>query len=169
MPPRPDASLHKTALGTQADRHFLSMAYGERASSDDPKAKLVPQSGVGVVIVKDGIVVSRSANVLPPALKTAHVENERGVSEAERYHFIEHAERAAIMMALSKGKSLDGATLYCTRFACSDCARAIIWSGIQRVVFGSGLAEEVRWLEAQQAAEDMLRLAKIKVEVVAID
>lgn len=166
MPPLPDLDLQKFGSKAESDQYFLSLAIAERLKSDDPKAKLTIQSGVGAVIVKDGVVIARAANILPPRLKSAHVETARGVSEAERYHFIEHAERAAILTALGEGFSLEGTTLYCTRFACSDCARAIIWSGIQRVVFGSGFAEEVRWLDAQRAAEDMLRLAHVVVDIV---
>lgn len=165
MPPSPESGVHGIGSEAEADRYFLSLAHAERVNSDDPKAKLVPQSGVGAIIVKDGVVVGRSANVLPPSLKAAHVESNREISEAERYHFVEHAERAAILRALGEGADLEGATLYCTRFACSDCARAIIWSGIRRVVFGSGLAEEIRWLDAQRAAEDMLRIAKVIVDI----
>ena len=145
---------------SEADNYFMLMALDERKASDDPKAQYVVQSGVAAIIVRDGKLIAKSANVLPPSLKAHHVETAKSISEDERYHFVEHAERAAIMQALLRQESLEGATLYCTRFACSDCARAIIWSGIKRVVFASGFAGEAKWLLAQRAAKDMLRLER---------
>lgn len=42
---------------------------------------------------------------------------------------------AAILDSARKGISIVGATLYCTTFPCHLCARMIIGSGIQRVVY----------------------------------
>jgi dCMP deaminase len=50
------------------------------------------------------------------------------------YSFVEHAERNAIFKAARQGIPTYRATLYCPWFACTDCARAIIQAGIQRVV-----------------------------------
>lgn len=153
---------------TEADRYFLTMALAERSASDDPKSRQVIQSGVGAIIVRKNEVVSRSANVLPPRLKEAHIERRTDISEHERYHFIEHAERAAIFKALLANEKLEGATIYCSRFACSDCARAIVWSGISRAVFATGYAGEQRWLTSQRAAMDILRLSGVTVRVLAL-
>ena len=46
-----------------------------------------------------------------------------------------HAEMAALMSAARLGKSVEGATLYCTTFPCHMCARHIVASGIKRVVY----------------------------------
>ncbi|MFF7394882.1 anti-phage dCTP deaminase [Achromobacter sp. NPDC008082] len=46
-----------------------------------------------------------------------------------------HAEMAALMSAARLGKSVSGATLYCTTFPCHMCARHIVASGIKRVVY----------------------------------
>lgn len=138
----------------------------ERSLSDDPKAKVVIQSGVGAIIVKDRVEVARSANVLPPRLSTALQSRGLSVEDADRYFVIEHAERAAIFKALLANRDLRGSTIYCTRFPCSDCARAIIWAGISRAVFPSGFAGESRWIGAQRAALRMLREAQITVRYV---
>lgn len=158
-------TLHVKRSRTQDDENFLALALAERTKSDDPKSRQVPQSGVGAVIVMNGQAISRSANVLPPQLKAHHDVKGIGIEEAERYHFIEHAERAAIFLALNNGHQLAGATLYCTRFPCSDCARAIVWTGISRLVVSSGLAGEGRWLEAQRAARQILKRAGVIVRV----
>lgn len=46
-----------------------------------------------------------------------------------------HAEMHAITQAASTGRSVLGATLYCTTYPCHGCARHIISSGIGEVVF----------------------------------
>ena len=51
-----------------------------------------------------------------------------------KYDFFEHAERNAIYNACLCGTSLKGCTIYVTHFPCTDCARAIIQSGIKQVV-----------------------------------
>lgn len=68
----------------------------------------------------------------------------RGVSDAddarfdrasgEKFFWGEHAERNAIYNAARVGVSLEGCTMYVNRFPCADCARAIIQSGIARVI-----------------------------------
>jgi dCMP deaminase len=52
----------------------------------------------------------------------------------EKYFWIEHAERNAIYSAARVGIPLNGCTLYLNWMPCMDCARAIIQSGIKRLV-----------------------------------
>ncbi len=51
-----------------------------------------------------------------------------------KYDFFEHAERNAVYNACLTGASLKGCTIYCTLTPCTDCARAIIQTGITRVI-----------------------------------
>lgn len=46
-----------------------------------------------------------------------------------------HAEMNAITDAARLGRPLKGATLFCTTFPCHNCAKHIVASGIERVVF----------------------------------
>lgn len=48
---------------------------------------------------------------------------------------IVHAEMAALSDSARFGLSVNGATLYCTTFPCHICARHIVASGIDRVVY----------------------------------
>ena len=64
-----------------------------------------------------------------------------GVADTEQRHagdgrlvWMEHAERNAIFAAARGGRSTAGATLASSYFPCSDCARAIIQSGIRHLV-----------------------------------
>ncbi|SER84591.1 dCMP deaminase [Tranquillimonas rosea] len=109
-------------------RRFLALADEMASWSEDRDFH------VGAVIVGAGHEVRASGyNGLP-----------RGVSDAddarfdratgEKFFWIEHAERNAIYNAARAGTALEGCTIYVNRFPCADCARAIIQSGIVRVV-----------------------------------
>lgn len=156
------------ATQTEADKHYLQMAMEMRVHSDDPKARDVLDSGVGAVIVTASQTIT-SANVLPPRLKEAYLREQRNVSADNRYFIIEHAERAAIFKAYQAGADLSGATMYCTRFPCADCARAIAFSDIRRLVVPRGFKDEARWLNAQRAALAILRDSKVTVRYLGID
>lgn len=47
-----------------------------------------------------------------------------------------HSEVDAISKAARNGFSLDDAVIFVTRYPCESCARAIITSGIRKVVYG---------------------------------
>lgn len=47
-----------------------------------------------------------------------------------------HSEVDAICKAAKAGISVNGATIYVTRYPCEACARAIVASGISHVVYG---------------------------------
>ncbi len=53
----------------------------------------------------------------------------------EKYDWIEHSERNAIYNAARVGIPLKGCTIYMGGVPCIDCARAIIQSGISRIVY----------------------------------
>ena len=55
-------------------------------------------------------------------------------ASGEKFFWGEHAERNAIFNATRSGIALEGCTLYVNRFPCSDCARAIIQTGIVHVI-----------------------------------
>lgn len=75
-------------------------------------------------------------------------EDERFQSRPEKLFWAEHAERNAIYTAARSGFSPKGATLVVTHFPCMDCARAIVQSGIKRVVVGRMTPEFAeRWRE----------------------
>lgn len=138
------------------DLGYLRMvAMTAARDSDDPRTQnaaiLVPTSGTRIAV----------ANHVPVGL-TASPGRLVG---AEKYRFVEHAERAAIHAAARHGVVTDGATLYCLWFACPDCARAIIAAGVREVV-GHVLPRSRtpdRWLEAVVAGEAMLREANVSM------
>jgi len=72
-----------------------------------------------------------------------HVADEHGIKleksmmmmDIIEYGRIIHAEMNAITDAARKGVALQGTTLFCTTFPCHLCAKHIISSGIDRVVY----------------------------------
>ena len=84
-----------------------------------------------------------------------------------KYQFVEHAERNAIYNAAKYGKSISGATLYVPFSPCVECARAIIQSGIDRVVCHRtlALATPDHWKESLAAAASLLSEAGVSLEV----
>ena len=119
---------------------------------------------VGCVIVGPGHEIRATGyNGLP-----------RGVSDSddrrfdrpsgEKFHWFEHAERNAIYNAARHGAELAGCTLYVNRFPCADCARAIIQSGISRVVCPPIPKNDGALDYSFQVSAQMLREAKITVE-----
>ena len=154
---------------TAMDKKFMSEAEQITSESHDPHFKIGLSEGVGCIIVKKNKVIAKSANILPAKLTNTNI-NLKPFSE-ERYQYIEHAERSAIFKALMDGFDTTNSTLYCTRFPCSDCARAIIAAGVSRIVVKSGFGKEPdttathtrRWKESQRTALKMLRLSGITV------
>ena len=51
------------------------------------------------------------------------------------YGRVVHAEMLAITDAARLGRSVKGATLYCTTFPCHNCTKHLLASGIKRVVY----------------------------------
>lgn len=132
-------------------RRLMLEAIAERDNSDDPKSLISARSAVGCVLALDGNVISKSANVVPPKLKSRGGYNRYNLAEDDRYVLIEHAERAAILIAYQNRRSLDGATMYCTRTPCCDCARMILWAGIENLVVLSIEYANDPWVQSQKA------------------
>jgi len=120
----------------------------------------------GAVLVTKTRVIC-AVNAFPSGVT---VTDERRAAP-EKYLFIEHAERAAIYRAASLGVATAGSTLYCPWFACCDCARAIIMSGVTEVVGLVSLrnATPERWQENIATAEKMLAEAGVSQRLLAVE
>ena len=106
------------------DKRYIKMALIWAENSYCARRK------VGALIVKDKMIISDGYNGTP-----AGFEN---VCEDENDHtfpYVLHAEANAITKVARTNNSSEGATLYVTSSPCIECAKLIIQSGIQRVVF----------------------------------
>lgn len=68
-----------------------------------------------------------------------------------------HAETNAIIQAALHGISIKDSTCYLTHFPCLNCTKALINSGITRLVYH--IAYRI-----DENAQELLQLAKIKIE-----
>ncbi|MEX3009761.1 cytidine/deoxycytidylate deaminase family protein [Hoeflea sp. TYP-13] len=110
------------------DRRFLELADHIASWTEDR------DFSVGAVIVGPGLEIrSTGYNGLPRGVKSDD-DSRFDRKSGEKFFWFEHAERNAIYNAARMGTALDGCTIYINRFPCSDCARAIIQSGIKRVI-----------------------------------
>lgn len=82
-----------------------------------------------------------------------------------KYSWTEHAERNAIYNAAKLGISLDGCTLYVNWFPCIDCARAIVQSGIIRLVALKPDPSDERWGAEFEFALEMLKESGTEITV----
>lgn len=57
------------------------------------------------------------------------------IMDLTEYGRVVHAEMSAVCDAARLGRSIKGATLYCTTFPCHNCTKHILASGIKRVVY----------------------------------
>lgn len=108
---------------------FMSMSHLIAMRSKDPNTQ------VGAVIVdKNDRILSMGYNGLPNGLDDDYFPWGREGEELEtKYPYVVHAELNAILNY--KGESLHGSTLYVSMFPCNECAKAIIQSGIKKVVY----------------------------------
>lgn len=107
---------------------FIGMCIYISQKSKDRSTKL------GAVIVgEDNSVLSTGFNGFPRGVDDS---NEDYHKRPNKYYVTEHAERNAIFNAAYHGIKLSGATLYMPiePTPCCDCSRAIIQSGIKRIV-----------------------------------
>ena len=110
------------------DKTYMNMA-GELA-----KLSHAQRRKVGCLIVKDTHIIAEGINGTPRGFDnsceyTDHVDHYYTKPE------VLHAESNAITKLARSTNSSQGATLYVTCSPCFDCAKLIIQSGIERVVY----------------------------------
>ena len=146
---------------TTQDRYELYamiMCYGQALSSPDPSTQ-----NAAVLCSPSGryIWATRSRNEFPRGVVSTAPRWERPL----KYSIVEHAERNAIYAAARQGIATDGLTMVCPWAACADCARAIIQSGIRRLVTHTPEVGDTneRWGASINIAMTMLEEAGVTV------
>ena len=85
---------------------------------------------VGAVIAKDSRIIANGYNGRVSGAGN-DCEDQNGLSRPD----LLHAEQNSIFFAAKKGISTEGCTIYVTLSPCYECSKAIIQSGIKRVVY----------------------------------
>ena len=110
------------------DEYFMGLAHLSAMRSKDPTTQ------VGACIVNsDQRVVGIGYNGLPRGCEDdVFPWTNIGETLETKYPFVVHAELNAI---LNSTTSLKDCTIYVSLFPCNECAKAIIQSGISKIVY----------------------------------
>ena len=135
------------------DEYFMGLAHLSRLRSKDPNTQ------VGACIVdNDKKVVSIGYNGMPRGCSDTKMPWAReGEFLKTKYAYVVHAELNAI---LNSPRSLKDCILYVSLFPCNECAKAIIQSGIKKVIYES---DKYDGTEANIASKTMLKEAGIEL------
>ncbi len=135
------------------DEYFMGLAHLSALRSKDPNTQ------VGAAIVDENHrVVSVGYNGFPKGCSDDEFpwSREGGVLSS-KYAFVVHAELNAI---LNSPRSVSGCTIYVSLFPCNECAKAIIQSGIKKIVYES---DKYAHTETTQASKKMLEAAGVEL------
>ena len=144
------------------EEYFFGMAQLVKKKSKDRSTQ------VGVVVTDQyNRIVTTGYNGFPPEIDDNY---EPFHLRPTKYFITEHAERNAIYFCARKGISLEGCRMYFNSnpFPCSDCARAILLSGIKTVI-GKDVKFEGKgdWLDSLWYGKEMLLSSG--VDIILID
>ena len=115
------------------DEYFMGIALLSAMRSKDENTQ------VGACIVSaDNRILSIGYNGAPNGFEDKYFPWDReGVPLETKYLYVCHAEMNAILNFRGNKKDLEGAKLYVDLFPCNECAKAIIQSGITKVIYAS--------------------------------
>ncbi|MCR4634049.1 MAG: dCMP deaminase family protein [Erysipelotrichaceae bacterium] len=136
------------------EEYFMGLAHLSGLRSKDPNTQ------VGACIIdKDKKVVSIGYNGMPRGCDDEDFpwEREGGFLDT-KYAYVVHAELNAI---LNSPRPVNGCTLYVSLFPCNECAKAIIQSGIKKVVYES---DKYDGTDGNIASKKMLNEAGIELQ-----
>ena len=134
------------------DEYFMGIAKLSSMRSKDPNTQ------VGCCIVKDNRILSMGYNGFPNGCSDDDFPwGKNGDDELNtKYLYVTHSELNAI---LNYKGSLEGSTLYVTLFPCNECSKAIIQSGIKKIIYIDD-KDSIKYI----ASKRMLDSAGVKYE-----
>ena len=135
------------------DEYFMGLAHLSAMRSKDPSTQVGAVIGSG-----EHRVVSIGYNGFPNGCSDDEFPWDReGDFGATKYPYVVHAELNAI---LNSKNDLRGCSIYVSLFPCNECAKAIIQSGISRIVYESDKYADT---DATIASKRMLRAAGVEL------
>jgi len=133
-------------------RVYMRQAYiYAKSKSEDSNT----QNGAVIIFPSSGIIAADANRY--PSIKEPPNET--------KYEYIEHAERAVIYRCVGKGLTTLNTHLYSPFISCPDCAKAIVMSGIKRVVGHKTIWDRIptRWVEKCNIGIKILEAASVEV------
>jgi len=134
------------------DEYFMGVALLSAQRSKDPSTQ------VGACIVNaENRIVGVGYNGFPKGCSDDEFPWAREGSALEtKYTYVAHAELNAVLNAT---QNLSGCRIYVALFPCNECAKVIIQSGINEVIY---LNDKYADTDGVKASKKMLDAAKIK-------
>jgi dCMP deaminase len=135
------------------DEYFMGVAVLSAQRSKDPSTQ------VGACIVsRSNKIVGVGYNGFPSGCSDDELPWDReGAFLETKYPFVCHAELNAILNSI--GTDLSGCRLYVALFPCNECAKAIIQSGIDEIIY---LSDKYRDTDPVKASKLMLAQAGVR-------
>ena len=143
------------------DEYFMGIALLAAKRSKDPNTQ------VGACIVNESKkIMSIGYNGLPIGCSDDEFpwEREGENSYETKYPYVCHAELNAILN--NRGTSLEGCSIYVALFPCCECAKAIIQSGIKKVLY---ISDKYGKSDSVRSSKRMFDAAGVKYEQIRID
>ena len=135
------------------DEYFMGIAIMSAKRSKDPSTQ------VGCCIVNsEKRIMTVGYNGMPAGCDDDEYpwEREGGMLDT-KYAFVCHAELNAILN--NRSGSLENCTAYVTLFPCNECAKAIIQSGIKKIIY---LSDKYADTDSTKASKKMLDSAGVE-------
>ncbi len=137
------------------DEYFMTIALLSAKRSKDPSTQ------VGACIVDDeNKVVSIGYNGMPRHCDDTKLTWEKGEDLNNKYLYVCHAEFNAILNTRD-GSHLNGCKIYVTLFPCNECAKAIIQTGIKKVIY---LSDKYQDQLSTRASKKLFEVAGVEIE-----
>lgn len=138
------------------DEYFMGVALLSSMRSKDPNTQ------VGACIVSsEKKIIGVGYNGFPIGCSDDELPWERDGNWIDtKYPYVCHAELNAILNC-NNSSLLRGATLYVALFPCNECAKAVIQSGIKKIVY---LSDKYAETDATKASKHMLTAAGVSFE-----
>jgi len=125
------------------DEYFIEIAELVKERSTCLRRK------VGVVIVKNNRILTTGYNGAPPGAmhcdEVGCLRDIMSIPSGERHELCRalHGEQNAVIQAAKYGIPIEGGTVYTTTYPCVICAKILIASGINRIVYKGGYPDEL--------------------------
>ena len=146
------------------DEYFMRLAYQVAT-----RTTCLRRSVGAVAVSPDHRIIGSGYNgALPGAPHCDEVggclREQLGVPSGQRQEICraQHAEANICNSAAKHGICLDGATIYVTNQPCTTCVKAMVTSGIRRVVFDGPYPDDLACQLAKEAGMELVSLAELR-------
>ncbi|GBU11264.1 cytidine deaminase [Erysipelotrichaceae bacterium] len=141
--------------------YFMGVAYLSGMRSKDPATQ------VGACIVNEfNRIVGMGYNGFPYGCDDMSFPwSKEGEFTETKYAYVVHAELNAILNSIG---NIRGCTIYVTHFPCNECAKALIQSGIKKIIYASDKHKSTPTAYASRKMIEAAGITVIKVEEIEV-